>query len=187
MAGTSDAGRGPCPWPAGVERPDDLVLVERWAVRLVVRDRAGSVLVFRAREITIPELGEWWELPGGGIEPGEDYRAAAVRELGEETGLVVGESGIGPARWRRDASYRHRGTRRLQHELIATVDLDGLEPAVDVSGQLPHEFEDYLWWRWMPVADITAGVDRFYPGRLPTLLPRLLAGETIDEEFELFS
>lgn len=183
--GDADPARGG--WPPCVERPDDLPLVVRRAVRLVVRDRCGSVLVFRAREITIPELGEWWELPGGGIEPGEDYREAAARELGEETGLTVGAGTIGPGRWRRCASYRHRGTRRLQYELIALVDLDRPAPAVDVSGQLPHEIEDYLSWRWMPVAEITAGGDRFYPGRLPELLPRLLAGEEIDEPFELFS
>lgn len=179
--------RGSEGWPPDVARPDDLAIVERHAVRLVVRDRAGSVLVFRAREVTIPELGEWWELPGGGIEPGEGYREAAVRELEEETGLVVGPRGVGPARWRRSASYRHRGTRRLQHELVAVVDLDRLAPPVDVSGQLPHEVEDYLSWRWMPVAEITTGAGRFYPGRLPDLLPRLLAGEDIDEPFELFS
>ncbi len=30
-----------------------------------------------------------WGYPGGDLEPGEDFRAAAVRELAEETGLVV--------------------------------------------------------------------------------------------------
>lgn len=33
--------------------------------------------------------GTWRDLPGGALEPGEDDAAALVRELGEETGLVV--------------------------------------------------------------------------------------------------
>ena len=31
--------------------------------------------------------GDAWQMPQGGIDPGEDPRAAAIRELGEETGL----------------------------------------------------------------------------------------------------
>ena len=33
--------------------------------------------------------GDWLDLPGGAIDPGEDERLAVVREFGEETGLVI--------------------------------------------------------------------------------------------------
>ncbi|WP_070018114.1 NUDIX hydrolase [Streptomyces nanshensis] len=54
---------------------------------LVVLRHRGRVLMVYERE------RECWELPGGGIEPGETPRQAAVRELWEETGqqLRAGE------------------------------------------------------------------------------------------------
>ena len=30
-----------------------------------------------------------WSLPGGGVKRGEDYKAAAIRELSEELGIVI--------------------------------------------------------------------------------------------------
>lgn len=39
--------------------------------------------------IEMPDRPGWFDLPGGAIDPGEDERMAVVRELGEETGLVV--------------------------------------------------------------------------------------------------
>jgi len=49
-------------------------------------DAAGRLLlVQRANE---PGRG-LWSLPGGRVEPGEDDAAALVREMAEETGLVV--------------------------------------------------------------------------------------------------
>jgi mutator protein MutT len=52
----------------------------------VVRNERGEVLlVRRANE---PGRG-LWSLPGGRLEPGEDARTCAAREVLEETGLVV--------------------------------------------------------------------------------------------------
>jgi 8-oxo-dGTP diphosphatase len=54
----------------------------RCLVQGVVTSEAGVLLALR-REL------RGWELPGGRAEPGEDERAALVREIREETGLVV--------------------------------------------------------------------------------------------------
>lgn len=53
---------------------------------------AVGVVCLRGREVLLirrgrpPRAGEW-SLPGGRIEPGEGVREAALRELGEETGV----------------------------------------------------------------------------------------------------
>lgn len=55
----------------------------RAGVISVVRRGDGKVLVFERSD----QSGEW-QLPQGGLEPGESHRAAAWRELTEETGLT---------------------------------------------------------------------------------------------------
>lgn len=169
------------------ELPDDLPVVERTAVRLVVLDVDDRLLLFVARDPGQPRLGTWWELPGGGLDPGETYREAAVRELREETGIVVAPAQVGAPTWRRRATFRYRTRRHLQDEVVVAVRLPGPGPSVDGSGRWDYEQEDYLDFRWWPVADVVSSRERFYPGRLPALLTPFLAGEPIDEPFEFWS
>ncbi len=163
--------------------PDLRYELERSCVRVVLQDAGGRVLLFRARLASrSPE--HWWELPGGGIEPGESYQQTAVRELAEETGLQVSPDQVGPPRWRRSATWTARGIRRLQHEVVVHVRLDAHEPPVADSGRTAEELEDYTGARWWPVAELLASSERFYPGRLPDLLPAFLAGADLTEPFE---
>jgi 8-oxo-dGTP pyrophosphatase MutT (NUDIX family) len=167
--------------------PDDLPVVERRAVRLVVLDVEGKVLLFHTHDVDHPDLGSWWELPGGGIDPGETLLDAAIRELREETGIVVDASRVGSPTWRRRASFRHRQTRHVQDEKVVTVRLSVPGSTIDESQRLDYEVEDYFDFRWWPVSEIVDSRERFYPGRLPDLLTPFLTGAEIDEPFELWS
>lgn len=170
-----------------MDLPDDLPVEHRRAVRLVLLDPEDHVLLFHTRSPDYPELGNWWELPGGGIDPGETYVDAAVRELFEETRFRIEPDQIGPPTWARRSTYKCRGFRRIQDEVVATVRLPTTTPAVDVTGQLDYELDAYLSARWWPLAELLATTDRCYPGRLAELLPALLAGEPVDEPFEVWS
>jgi 8-oxo-dGTP pyrophosphatase MutT (NUDIX family) len=170
-----------------VDLPDDLPVEHRRAVRLVVLDTEDNVLLFRTRHPEYPEFGLWWELPGGGIDPGETFVDTAVRELFEETGFRVDPTRIGPPTWTRCATYKQQGRRRVQDEVVMTVRLARVRPPIEVSGQTDYELVAYVSARWWPLADLLTTTERCYPGRLPELLPALLTGEHVDEEFEVWS
>ena len=167
--------------------PTDLPVVERQVVRVVVRDREGRVLLFHTREAPVPELGEWWEMPGGGIDPGETVLEAARREVLEEAGLDLTAVEIGPPTWRRTGVFRHRDKRHLSHEVVVEARLDVSEPAILEDGRADYEVEDYFDYRWWPVAELVASEDRFYPRSLPVLIADFLAGTEIDEPIEFWS
>jgi 8-oxo-dGTP diphosphatase len=59
----------------------------RVGVGVVVRSADGLVLVGRR----LAEPGQPLAIPGGKPEPGESVEGCGVRELAEETGLVVGK------------------------------------------------------------------------------------------------
>jgi 8-oxo-dGTP pyrophosphatase MutT (NUDIX family) len=162
-------------------------VLERRAVRAVILDADERVLMFRTRDPTQPELGVWWELPGGGIDAGETYLEAVVREVAEETGLVIVPGQVGPPVWRRSAEFVYRGQRRISHEVVVAVRIADRAPAIDGAGRVDFEDEDYFDFAWVPVAEVITSRERFYPGRLPEFLGPLLAGRPIDEPYETWS
>src|SRR5438067_1501989 len=70
------AARVTAPTPPPMARP----LV---AAGALFTDAAGRILMVR------PTYKDYWDIPGGYVEPGESPRAACIREVREELGLTV--------------------------------------------------------------------------------------------------
>jgi 8-oxo-dGTP pyrophosphatase MutT (NUDIX family) len=196
LRNTSSASLDPVPMACQRIRPtfatvmdyDDVVKeLHRSAVRVVLVDAAGHVLLLHVTEPAHPEQGDCWELPGGGIDSGEDVLAAAHRELLEETGLSVPIMDITPPRWFRSVAFLHAGVRRVQIESIALAVVRQLSPAVQATAFSSDETEIYLGYRWWTVGEIETSDARFFPTCLPRVLPAFLSGDRIEEPFDRFS
>lgn len=154
----------------------------------MVLDEHDRVLLIRARDPFSPAKGEWWELPGGGMEPGEPSARAAAREVLEETGLAGIE--MGPCVWRHEARFTFAGLRfdQLEHIHVARWPGVGSEGAYRPGGLEPLEamaFSGLAWWSQAELDDLDRSGSLIIPPWLPEQLPRFLAEGPPDEPIHL--
>jgi putative (di)nucleoside polyphosphate hydrolase len=115
-----------------------------------------SGLVFVGKRIDMrgqPAEGDFWQMPQGGVDDGEDLREAAMRELAEETGVAGNHAQI-IAQSREEHFYdlpeellgklwkgRYRGQR--QHWFLARF--TGEDHHVRLDAHDPAEFDAWKW------------------------------------------
>jgi putative (di)nucleoside polyphosphate hydrolase len=134
----------------------------------MVLDRAGRVFV--GRRSNGPEhvdATHAWQMPQGGVDPGEDPWQAALRELHEETNIRsverLDEIGdwltydlppeiIGQA-WK----GKYRGQKQKWYALRFVGDEREIDIAHPAGGHKP----EFLAWRWEPMANLPALVIPF--------------------------
>jgi putative (di)nucleoside polyphosphate hydrolase len=134
----------------------------RPCVGLLVLNHAGRAFVGRRKEG--PEhidATHVWQLPQGGIDPGEDPYQAALRELYEETNIRSVEPLGEIAEWlaydipAEILGQAWKGKYRGQKQKWYALRFIGKDTEIDVAhpanGAHKAEFSD---WRWEPMANL---------------------------------
>jgi putative (di)nucleoside polyphosphate hydrolase len=135
---------------------------------LPYRPCAGVMLVNAERKIFVGQrldsAADAWQMPQGGIDPGEDPAEAAIRELGEETGIaphlveIVAQSAgehlydLPPQLMGKMWKGKYRGQRQTWF-VMRFLGSDG-----DINIETEHQ--EFRSWRW---ADPSKLVDLIVP------------------------
>jgi 8-oxo-dGTP pyrophosphatase MutT (NUDIX family) len=147
------------------------VSTRRRAARVAALAPDGRVLLLRGGDPARPGT-HIWHLPGGGVETGEEDRAAAAREFLEETGQTVEP---GPLVWDRELDFSFNHVRISQYEVFFVAVLDAeFEPVPDRHNELEQQY--LTGHGWFSPEDVRrqAEVDLVAPPDLADRLEDLL-------------
>jgi putative (di)nucleoside polyphosphate hydrolase len=132
----------------------------RACVGVMLLNREGMVFIGR-RAGGIEHVDELhvWQMPQGGIDPGEDAWTAARRELNEETNVTSVEKLAEVRDWlsydipRTVAGRTWKGRYRGQRQKWYAMRFTGQEDEINVVSPAGHKPE-FVTWRWEPMQNL---------------------------------
>lgn len=137
-------------------------------MRVLLLDEADHLLLFLDSDLGLDPVAHWWVTPGGGVDPGESDLEAAVRELWEETGLVVDAGALVGPLLTRDVVHGYSDKVVDQTEVFYTVRVPAFE--VDTAAHTEEELLTVADIRWWTLADLAGTTDDVWPRDLLAVL-----------------
>jgi putative (di)nucleoside polyphosphate hydrolase len=101
-----------------------------------------------------------WQMPQGGIDPGEDPWPAALRELYEETNIRSVEKLGEIKRWlnydipREIVGQAWRGKYRGQSQKWYALRFKGNDGEIDIARPAGGHEPEFAEWRWEPIENV---------------------------------
>jgi len=137
------------------------------AEQLPYRDCAGIVLINAERKVfagTRAGFPDAWQMPQGGIDPGEDPQAAALRELEEETGVHAATVLARTPGWLAYDLPPHllgkawKGRYRGQRQIWYAMRFEGYDSQIDPLGV---DHPEFTAWKWATPATVLGAIVAF--------------------------
>jgi len=141
---------------------DDIAkLPYRPCVGLMIVNPDGGVFVGQR----VDRFKDAWQMPQGGIDPGEDVTTAALRELEEETGITADLVTIEAetANWlpydlpHDIVSKIWKGRYRGQEQKWVLVRFNGSDNQINIV----QEHQEFSEWKWMAAKDLLSSIVPF--------------------------